>query len=239
MGFFDMFLSEEKKIQKQAARVINRDLQAEDREAAYRWLAENGSGKALVGLLSRFEMRLEHQLNEKDERELVYGLLVQHGAKLERPLRVHLKKARQIAMPLRLYEEVMGFDATIALVYELLDLEIQKDDFHKPEKKTDLLVWLAEHRHDGAIAAASPHLADFDEQVRYAASEVILAQQSDAGRAALEAVLANPQEDSNRLRVRLSEVFAARRWPLDDPDAVGPLLPETHKVVDGRIVANA
>ena len=59
-------------------------------------------------------------------------------------------------------------------------------------------------------------LKDFDEGVRYSASEVIIAQQDDAGRPYLQKVLANPAEDSNRLKVRLAGVFSQRRWPIDD-----------------------
>ena len=237
MGLFDIFLSEEKRIQKQQRRVTNRDLQPEDREAAARWLADNGSGKALMALLSRFEMRLENQMKDQSEREFVYGLLVQHGNDLARPLRHHLRKARQIAMPVRLLQELEGEEAAIEVVYDLLRLEAERDDF-KPDKKTDLLVWLTDRPHPGAMEAAVPHLRDFDEAVRYAAAEVILAQMDDAGRVHLQAVLENPEEESNRLKVRLCDVFQTRRWTVDDPDAVAANLPGGYGLVDGRIVAN-
>jgi hypothetical protein len=236
LGIFDMFLSEESRIQKNQRTLTNRDVQPEDRDKAARWLADCSSPKALVALLTRFDTNLENQLKDKSEKDLVYGLIAAHGDQVMRPLERHLEKCRQIALPLRMYLEMKGEEAAILKVYELLEIERKKDDF-KAQKKMDMLVWLAEHKHSGAIVAVTPFLQDFDEGVRYSASEVILAQQDDAGRAPLEKVLTNKEEDSNRLKVRLAGVFASRRWSLDDPAAVSALLPGGFQVVDGRIVA--
>ena len=79
MAFWDIFLSEEKKIAKNRRRRTSKDRQPEDREAAARWLADNGSPKALLALLSRFDMKLEHQLNDKAETDVVYGICVRLG----------------------------------------------------------------------------------------------------------------------------------------------------------------
>jgi hypothetical protein len=234
VGIFDMFLSEERRIQKNQRTLTNRDVQAEDRDAAARWLADNGSGKALVALLTRFDMSLENQLKDKSEKDFVYGLLTAIGEPAIRPLERHLERCRQVALPLRMYIELKGEEAAILKVFGVLELERGKDDF-KPQKKVDLLVWLAERRHSDAIAAATPLLADFDEGVRCAAAEVIVAQQDDAGREPLEGVLANPSEDSTRLRHRLADVFASRRWPADGERLSGRL-PPGYEVRDGRVV---
>lgn len=237
MGLFDYFLSEDKRIQKEQRNLTNRDNQAEDREMAARWLADNGSGKALVALLSRFEMQLEHQLHDKDEREFVYGLLLSLGSDVERPLRVHLKKCKKIAMPLRLLEELSSGVATIDMVFELLERELEREDF-KPQKKIDLLVWLTDHKHERAMGAATPHLKDFDEAVRYSAAEVMLAQKDDTAQGPLELILADPKEESNRLKVRLAEAFIQRGWTLEQPEVIAGLLPEAFTVRDSRIVSN-
>lgn len=236
MGIFDVFLSEESRIQKNQRTLTNRDVQAEDREGAARWLADNRTPKALVALLTRFDMNLENQLKDKAEKDLVYALLLDLGDATVRPLERHLTMCKQIAHPIRMYVEMRGEQAATEKVFEILEHERNKDDF-KPQKKVDMLVWLAERRHPGAIAAAIPMLEDFDEGVRYAAAEVILAQQDDAGRQPLEQVLKNAQEDSNRLRMRLAGVFATRRWPVDEPEVVGKYLPGGFTVRDARIVA--
>jgi hypothetical protein len=135
---------------------------------------------------------------------------------------------------MRLMVELRGEEAAIQRVYEVLHMERAKDDF-KAQKKVDLLVWLSERRHAGAIEAVTPLLEDFDEGVRYAAAEVIIAQQEDVGRRPLEKVLGNPHEESNRLRVRLADVFSTRRWTLDEGAAAH--LPSGFTLREGRVVA--
>ncbi len=237
MGIFDMFLSEEKRIQKQQRTLTNRDAQAEDRENAARWLADNGSPKAIVALLTRFDLKLENQLKDGDERDFIYALIASLGDAVERPLGRHLERCKTIAMPIRLMEDLMGEEATIQKVFALLQREVEKDDF-KPRRKTDLLVWLAKRQHAGATAAAAPLLQDFDENVRYAAIEVIAAQDDPEAPSLLEPVLANPEEEANRVKVRIAELFQQRGWSVADPEALAAVLPDSFTVTpDGRVRA--
>ncbi len=235
MAFFDIFLSEEKKIIKNRRRLTSQDSQPEDREAAARWLAENGSKKALLALLSRFDMRLDHQLNDKAEKEFLYGLAAGVGSDILRPLRSWLKQCRHVSVPLKLYEELSDTESTIKVVYKLLATELERDDF-KPIRKNALLVWLAEHRHEGAIEAAAPFLNYFDENVRCSATEVLVQQTDPAAAEILEARFTNEEEDSNRLRHRFAEVFAGRKWPVSDSEAVARFLPDAYAVHEGRVV---
>jgi hypothetical protein len=237
MGFFDVFLNEEARIQKNQRTLTNRDVQPEDRDAAARWLAANGKPKALVALLTRFDLNLENQLKDKNEKEVVQRLVEEAGEAAVRPIERHLEKCRQVAIPLKLYVALQGEAAAVEKVVQLLEAERAKDDF-KPQKKVDLLVWLVDRRHPHAISAATPFLEDFDENVRYAAMEVIAAQQDDAGRIPLEQVLKNTAEESNRLRIRVAELFVQRRWPLTDTEAVIAGAPVGYTVVDGRLIAN-
>lgn len=234
MPFFDIFLSEEKKIQKNRQRLTSKDAQEEDREIAARWLADNGSNKALMALLSRFDMRLEHQLKDKEEKDFVYGLAAQKGDAMMKPLRSWLKQCKYVSLPLKLYQELGDFDKTVRAVYKLLEAEAAKDDF-KPMKKNALLVWLAEHKVDGAREAAEPFLGDFDEEVRCSAVEVLIKQGDDVS-AILEGLMTKPEEDSNRLRHRIAEIFAARSWSVTDPEAFAAVLPGDYAVRDSRIV---
>ncbi|MEZ4241546.1 MAG: hypothetical protein R3F59_36440 [Myxococcota bacterium] len=234
MGIFDLFLSKEQRIARHQRTLTNRDAQADDREASARWLADEGSPKAIVALLTRFDMNLENQLKDKAEKDFVYGMLAGMGEPLFRPLDRHLERCRQVALPLRLYVDTKGEEAAIRKVYEVIEKE--RGEEFKPQKKVDLLVWLSERKHPGAIEAARPLLADFDEQVRYSAAEVIVTQQDEAGRPDLERVMLNPEEESNRLRVRIAGVFAERGWSLDLPEgeATGRL-PGGFTVRGGRV----
>jgi hypothetical protein len=236
MGVFDFFLSDEKKIQRHQRTLTDKAQQAEEREASVKWLASHGTPVALLALLSRFEMRLEHQLKDTDEKDALFAQLVQIGQPVVEPLRAHLKKARQVTIPLRLLAELEGIDESVRTVLALLEAERTKDDF-KPDKKRQLLVWLAEGRHAKGAPIAAHFAADFDEGVRYAAAEVLICAGDEPARHALEGMLGNPKEESTRVRTRVADVFAARSWKLENPEAVAPHLPPGFAVRNGRVVA--
>ncbi|MBN2798913.1 MAG: HEAT repeat domain-containing protein [Deltaproteobacteria bacterium] len=232
MDLMDLFSNDEKKIARHTRRVTNRDAQPEDREASARWLADHGAPEALMGLMARFDMNLEHQLKDKGEKELVFSLLLDKGHSALGPIRSWLKRGRQFAFPLRLLEEMEGREAAVAQAFEMLQVEADKDDF-KPEKKTGILVWLAEV-HDPRVFELVPHfLKDFDEGVRYAASEVLVAQRDDRAREPLLGLLSNPDEESNRLKVRVTEIFVARGWQVDA--SLQELLPQGFTVRNDRV----
>lgn len=235
MGLFDFFMNDEQKINKHQRTLTDKAQQAEEREASARWLLQKGTPVALLALLSRFEMRLEHQLNDQSEKDMVYAMMVQKGEAAIEPLRAHLKRARQMAIPLRLLSELRGTDEAVDAAIELLGLEHKKDDF-KPEKKMQILVWLAEGRHTRAAPAAQPFLQDFDEGVRYAAAEVLIAAGDEGARRALERSLADPKEESTRLRRRVADVFASRSWKLEDPAALEAHCPTGFAVRGDRLV---
>jgi hypothetical protein len=234
MGLIDLFMSQEKRIQRHTRRLTNRDSQPEDREASSRWLRELGTPPAIMGLLARFDMNLEHQYKDKQEKEFVFGLLASVGEPAVVCAKSYLRTCRQVAFPLRLLEELAGRPIAIDMALEILEAEYRKDDF-KPDKKRDILVWLTEVRDPRCLVVASWLLKDFDEGVRYAAVEVIAAQEGDAGRAILLEALARPEEESTRLRGRLAELFATRHWSVEGVDLAGKL-PAPFQVQAGRVV---
>lgn len=235
MGFFDIFLSEEKKIAKNRRRLTSKDSQPEDREAAARWLANNGTPKALLALMSRLDMKLEHQLNDKAERDVLSAIILQLGDAAVKPLRSWLKQCRSVSVPLRLMEQLTDDATTIALVYKLLAAELARDDF-KPEKKYALLSWLGDRKDPGAFDAALPFLDDFDENVRCMAAEVLIAQQNDAVAERFEARITNEDEDSNRLKHRVAEIFVSRRYKVANEEALKAALPDAYKISNGFVV---
>lgn len=236
MGLFDFFLSEEKKILRHTRRVTNRDAQPEDREASVVWLAKNGSPSAIAGLLSRFDINLDHQLKDSGEKDVLYQVLLELGPEVvERPLRSWLKRCKQFALPLRLMSDLQGEEEALEVALQLLAIEAERDDF-KPDKKHGLLVWLADRRDPRLVEAATPFLTDFDESVRYAAVEVLLAQTDDAGAAPLVEILRSDREESNRLRVRVVDGLVRRGWSVAQHGLEADRLPEGFSLRDGRVL---
>jgi hypothetical protein len=190
----------------------------------------------LLALLARFDVSLDHQLKDKGEKDLVYALASTRGTDIVEPLHVWLRKCRSVALPLRLLEDLAGKPTAIDTACELLERERLRDDF-KPAKKKALLIWLANVRHEKCLDTAGPFLDDFDEGVRYAAAEVIIAQKQDEGASFLLAVLTNPEEESNRLKIRVCEIFEQRKWSVGDAaPMLADTLPENFRVESGRVM---
>jgi hypothetical protein len=220
MAFFDFLLGGPAgQIKRHGRRVANRDAQPEDREGSAHWLSENGTDEALFALCGRFSLQLEHGLKDRKEKDLAADLLVGHGAQGAAVARRWAAANLQFHYAVRVVERVEGGDAAVRLLLELLAGESVDNEF-KPEKKRNLLIALAERRHADIVTAAARFLPDFDEGVRHAAIEAIAAQEGNAGEVHLRVALANPKEESTRIRGRLLEIFQQRRWavPAGDND---------------------
>jgi len=215
MGFLDLiFGSPAKQLDRQCRRAQNINAQPEDREAAALFLAEDGSEQAIYGLLGRFDVRIENAMKDRNEKAFVFDLLVALDDPALQPAILFSQRCKNIASPLRLIEALGGTEPLLATALGMLDEEAEKEDY-KPDRKRHLLVLLADQRDDRIPDSTARFLEDFDEGVRYAAAQAVIAQDTNQASDRLIAALANPEEESNRLRVRIAEVVAARRWPLD------------------------
>ncbi len=236
MGFLDfLFGGEEAQLKRHAKRVVNLNAQAEDREASAQWLAENGSDEAIQALLNRFTVKYEQGMKDAAEKENVYRLLVDLGPRVADTVATWARSHEQFAQALRIVEHFQGPETAVSLLLEML--AAQNDPF-KPEKKRQILIHLADFRDPRVVDGAAPCLRDLDEGVRYAACDALLAQEGADGRLreALLAMLANPNEDSNRAKVRIAEAFHQRRWSLgDSAEAVASHPPHGWSVQGDRI----
>ena len=235
MGFLDfLFGGEDKQITRHTKRARDINTQPEERELSLHWLADNGSEEAVYGLLGRFTFAYEQRMKDTAEKELAHKLLARLGKeKVGGPIRAWVKKNEQFAIPLQVIDELEGPEAAVDVLLEMLGREV---DPFKPEKKRQILIRLSDYIDPRILQRVPPLLEDFDEGVRYAAVEALLAQESDTIVADLARALGKRDEESNRLRVRLAEVFAENNWPLGDhifPIAERP--PVGWKVADGKL----
>lgn len=237
MAFYDFLLGSSHQIQSHIKRLGNRNAKDEDRDASARWLAQNGSEDALYGMFCRFDLQTEHTLKDRNEKELVFDLLFEKGAlALPHAKRFALSSAN-FQYAVRLIERLSGIEAAVACLVELLAKESVDNEF-KPDKKHALLIALAERRSPSILATAAPFLGDHNEGVRAAAVEAIGAQEGDEARPFLLKALANRREESTRIRGRLGEIFASRKWAIDTEDPWLPNhLPNGFRLENGLLVA--
>jgi hypothetical protein len=213
MGWFDWLTGgEEGQIKRHVKRIRNLNAQAEDRTASAYWLADNASEEAVIGLLGRFTINYEHRMKDTNEKNLVTDLLRGLGNdRIAGPIRAWCRKHEPFARPLSLINDLDGPEAAVDLLLDMLGREV---DPFKTEKKRQILIKLSDYA-DARICARVPAcLEDFDEGVRYAAAEALIAQDDPGVQIELAKALAKRDEESNRLRVRIAEAFNKRRWEL-------------------------
>ncbi|NOY27309.1 MAG: hypothetical protein GXP62_15685 [Oligoflexia bacterium] len=236
MGLLDfIFGGDDAQFKRHARRMVNLNAQGEDRDASAIWLADNGSPEAISALLNRFTIKYEQGMKDAAEKETIYRILVDIGPSVVDPVRDWARVNQQFAQPIRLIEHFEGPEAAVSLLLEMLAVE--KDPF-KPEKKRQILIHLADFRDHRIIEGAQRCVTDFDEGVRYAAGGAILAQEPDVEttpilQTVLRKILADPEEDSNRLKVLIAEAFHQRRWALGDATAAVAEYPPHGWVVSG------
>ena len=238
VGFFDFFRTgEAAQLKRHSKRLVNLNAQKEDRTASAYWLAENASEESIIGLLNRFNMTYEHRMKDSEEKQLVYDLLLGIGPVVTQPVRQWVRKNPSFAFPLRLIDHFEGPDAAVEVLLDMLGREV---DPFKPEKKRQILIRLAEYRDERIIERVPACLEDFDGDIRYAAAEALIAQETDAVRDDLAKALANRNEESNRLRDRIAAVFEQRSWSLGEhTEAVTDNPPYGWAVNGERVIRDA
>lgn len=236
MAFYDFLFGSQRQLSTNIKRIADRNTQAEDRDAAARWLAQNGSEEALFGLFGRFDLQIEHSLKDRNEKELVTDLLLDHGEKVLPLARRFAEKSTNFVYAVRVTERISGEATGTGLLLDLLAQESLENEL-KPEKKRLLLIALAERKDSRIIEAAARFLVDYDEGVRAGAVEAIAAQEGDEGRPLLLGALCNRKEESTRIRGRIAEAFAKRKWVIDTEDPWLPNhIPSGYRLVDGLLI---
>lgn len=231
MGFFDFLTGGgESQVKRHAKTMMNRDAQVEERQRSAEWLFENATDEAILGLCNRFKFTTENHMKDVDEKELVYGYLVDLGPKAVGPVRDFMLRNAQFQYPLRVVEHFEGKEKAVDVLIEMLAKE--KDPF-KPEKKRQILLRLADFNDPRARDAIAGELRDFDEGIRYAAAEALIGIDDPLVKEPLAQALAKSGEESNRLRVRIAEAFHQRNWPLGEHAAAVAQRPPTGFVVQG------
>jgi len=235
MGILDLFSKEGRAERARASHIkgaVNKYAQSADRFRDLQALRDDGSDEALYGLLRRFGMMYDKTIEDEQEKEWVFEVLVEKGAKLLPALEKYLLSAESISWPLRVLDKVAERETELEVLKKIL--ERHEPGYERdPSKKIQLLNHLAALKDSRIPPLAAPYLADMDEGVRYAAVEALVRQGDEAAAsAALLDQLTKADEDSLRIRLQIAEGFADLGWavPAAKKDAVLKFLPETFKL---------
>jgi hypothetical protein len=235
MGVFDLFNKEgreQRARQKNIKGAVDKYKQSPDRFKALQGLRDDGSPDALYGLMRRFGMMYDKTIEDEQEKEWVFDVLVEKGGVILAPLKKYLAAADSISWPLRLLSKVVATkEEQIDVVEETLarhEPGYERD----PTKKIQLLNHLGPIKHPRVSPLVVPYLADMDEGVRYAAVEALLRQADEAvAKTPLLDLFVSDKEESLRLRIQIADGLAGLGWKLGDRRAeVEKWLPDAFQI---------
>ena len=236
---FGLF-SKEKALQRVVDKATNKLAQQPDRWGALERLRDDGSEPALYGMCKRWSITSLKGVEDEQEKAWVVDTLVAIGPAALDPLVRYMKRADQLAFPLKVLERLADKAKVLGVVDELFAAE-PPGYVRMPERRIDLIRWFGEWKEvtdDEVIPRLSPYFTDFDENSRFAAIEAMTGRDAGKTAAPLIAALLRPDEESGRIRRTIVEVLERVKAPLGDQAAAvaavltGPLA-DDYRVVDG------
>jgi HEAT repeat protein len=241
MGILDLFSKQGRADRARASNIksaVNKYAQSPDRFKALQALRDDGSEEALYGLLRRFGMMYDKTIEDEQEKDWVFDVLVEKGPAILPALKKYLLAADSISWPLRVLDKVADREKELALLREIL--ERHEPGYERdPTKKIQLLNHLAGLKDKRVPPLVAPYLADMDEGVRYAAVEALVRQgDREAALAPLLDLFVSPEEESLRIRLQIAEGFHDQKWAIP-PERLATVLkrlPETFKLTKDGFV---
>ena len=219
MGLADLFSKEARarnNLKKTIQRAADKHAQSGDRFRALEQLRDDGGPEAIGGLLRRFSFVYDKSIEDEQEKEWVYQILVELGSKVLPELRRYMRESETLSWSLKVLEHIATGDAfhkTLQTLCEQNDNSYVRD----PSKKIQLVHFMGEHRDPEIVAMIVPYVDDIDEGVRFKAVEALIHQgQREVILAPLVGRLLNKSEESRRIKVRILEGLSETATPITE-----------------------
>jgi HEAT repeat protein len=232
MGLFDLFKGGDKK-KERGGRVspaakwadrIEKRAQNYDRQEAIQALAEMATADAVEALLKRFTFHMDPSITDQEEKDSAFRGILRAGKDAIEPVRAFAAKAESLAWPMKIMHELVDDNE---YVEELLRWLSRWDtDYAKfVDPKVQILAELEEYKHSHVREEVERFLEDVDDRARFHAVAALFKQEDAASAPALARTLGD--EESMRVRNRIAEGLASRRWvvPEEERDAARKGLP--------------
>lgn len=231
LSVFDADARRQKAFDKTVTRLISRNQQHEERMACIEQLAMMDTPEANRALFRRWDMMADKKREDVAEKEYLLSVLVDKGTAILPFLREHNDRSTNVTWPTQVLRRIVDSDAVIEELLRVLKAEQERLAAFKPEKKTRLLQLLSDYDDPRVTPAVILSLDDFDETVRWEAAQTLSKVGDDRARDALVDRLANPDEDSARVRSALVAALYEGKWSvLDRKEVVTPHLGSDYRI---------
>jgi hypothetical protein len=231
MGLKDLFggFSAEARAKKQfdkaVGKLVSRNYQHEDRMFVIEQLGNLDTPEATAALFRRWDMTSDKGREDIAEKEFLSEVLVGKGIAMVSHLREHNDRSLNITWPIQVLRRVVGPEQVVDELLRVLKTEQDRIASFKPEKKLRLLELIADYRDDERVAGGIlPSLDDFDADVRYETARLLGQIGDEVARTPLLDRLADPEEDSLRVKQAVLEALHEAAWKVvDRKDELGDL----------------
>ena len=224
------------RIRRAAKTLTERYAQPEPRMDAADRLVRIGTPEAIYQLARRFTVTSGNLEQDDQEKRWVRDLLIEQGDRAADPLRRYLRGHDDITWAMDALSKLLPADALAEFLFEVL----QDGDAVaiRGPKAVQIIDFLAGLDTEGIAAGVARCLASSDDTVRIAAVAALRTYAEPATREALLEAFVSEEEDSVRVRIAISELFADLEWEIrGHRPGVERVLPDGFRVSSrGRIL---
>jgi hypothetical protein len=203
MGLFDYF-SPAGKMKRLGKRLTERYGPPETRQKAIVTLADMGTAEALAMLLLRFTIASEPRITDAEEKEDVLQRMIDAGDIAVGPLKEFVRRQESVSWALRALVELLTPAEVVGIVVGELS-HLGNEYTREPDKKVQLITWLAEHRPNDLDERIGPtlipFLSDRSDDVKLAATRALAPLKLDAAREPMLQALVEPEQGARVRRV--------------------------------------
>jgi hypothetical protein len=198
--------------------------QTEDRMGAAVALSREGED-GIRALLKRFTNTCDNHTHDQTEKQDVSDMLVEFGPQAIPPIRDFLAREKEVTWAMKTLARLVDRKEWLDIV--LGTIEGKDSENTDSEKINQILLELHETKDPRAVATAARYLEDLNDTVRFTAIETLASIEDEAAHAPLLTALTKPEEESQRVRHRIIELFVERGWEVKGfRKAVEDRLPE-------------
>lgn len=242
MALFD-FLDKDKRaakrVERNIKRLTNAYMQSEERMKSADLLREDGGEEAIYGLLKRFTVRSSNQVVDEDEKQQIYGMVLDFGEDATPSILKFIRREDAILYALRALSEIEPVDAMVEHLGTILE-EIGPDYMKNPERKLHIVQHLNELKHARVIEILTPFSDDHDETIRFTVVGALGERGGPDGYEPIVGRLLTDEDESIRVRERCCEILSAAQYSVGEArrEVLGEAVPKGWEVDEqGRIRA--
>lgn len=188
--------------------------QGEERRKAVQFFRDLGGMRGALGLLERFMINADPSIKDEEEKEEVFGLLVDMGADVVPAIEEYINRKDAavvpITWPLKVLDAVAEPGEAVDVITRALE-RMGTEYTREPERKVLLVSQLAEYQDPRVVPALVPFLRDHRDEVQLEALDALTRIGDESARAPMLELLVDP-EVPLRLRASIAESIQQLGW---------------------------